>query len=568
MKPRRVTILRKGLFVIALPLVYQALFIGLLLKRQSDMIDAQHLAMHTKDVIEQTEENFRLLLGIQSNLRGLLLTGKSSFIDEMNRDEATLKEGFAALKTLIQDNPAQQARFQRVLQSAQERLDYQHQIMEIIEKGGLTSAQEEVQNLEGKELMEELRKEFEDFRAAEEKLDSQRIEALRRAAIFQNWLLVGGLLVNVGIGALAAMMFSREISSRIETVTKNTRRIANGEALPALVAGSDEIRELDEQFHLLADHLKTARVRERVYQEALERRAAELTRANRDLEQKNQEIEMFVYSVSHDLRSPLVNLQGFGRELGLARNDLQELLRGELSAADRERALQLADRDMAESIHFIQTAVTRLSSIIDALLRLSRAGRVEYHAAMVELKPVIQRIVEAMRGTIAARGAEVVIQDLPPVWGDPTAVEQIFANLIGNAINYLDPQRPGKVEIGSVVREVEGVVKPVTFFVRDNGLGIAEQYLPKVFAIFQRLHGDIASGEGVGLALVRRVVERHGGQVWVESVAGVGSTFFVAFPENPQHSPSSTVAPRKERINVPTPTYDHSTSHYSPGRGR
>ena len=99
---------------------------------------------------------------------------------------------------------------------------------------------------------------------------------------------------------------------------------------------------------------------------------------------------------------------------------------------------------MTESVHYIQTAVTRLSSIIDALLRLSRAGRVEYHPKMVDLKPVIHRIVEAMRGTITERGAEIDVQELPPVWGDPTAMEQIFANLIGNAVQYLDPAAPGK----------------------------------------------------------------------------------------------------------------------------
>src|SRR5205814_1651313 len=126
------------------------------------------------------------------------------------------------------------------------------------------------------------------------------------------------------------------------------------------------------------DHLRAAHLKERVYQEALERRAAELMRANRDLEQKNQEIEMFVYSVSHDLRSPLVNLQGFSRELDLARVELQRLFKGGLSAQERERARVIAERDVGESIRYIQTAVTRLSSIIDALLRLSRAGRVEY----------------------------------------------------------------------------------------------------------------------------------------------------------------------------------------------
>ncbi|HSI13168.1 MAG TPA: CHASE3 domain-containing protein [Chthoniobacter sp.] len=555
MKPRRVTILRKGLLVLALPLVYQALFIGLLMKRQSDVGEAQHWAMHTKDVIEKTENIFGLLIATQSSLRGYLLTGNDSFVEDMNRDDRAAEQVFAELKKMIQDSPGQQVRFAKVLANAEARRNYQHIVMDMVHRDGIEKTQAEIKNLKGRELMDALRVSLESFRAVEEKLDAERIENLQRSTTTQNWLLLAGLALNVGIGALAATMFSREISSRIQVVTANTRRITDGETLPPLVAGSDEIRELDEQFHLLADHLKSAGVRERVYQEALERRASELTRANRDLEQKNQEIEMFVYSVSHDLRSPLVNLQGFSRELALTRKDLQDLLQKELTAEDRQRATALADRDMAESIHFIQTAVTRLSSIIDALLRLSRAGRVEYHPKMVEMKPVMQRIVEAMRGTIVKRNAEVIVADLPPVWADPTAVEQIFANLIGNAVNYLDPARPGRVEIGSMAREVEGVDKPQTYFVKDNGLGIAESYLPKVFAIFQRLHGDVATGEGVGLALVKRVVERHGGKVWVESEDGVGSTFFVAFPSEIKDSPLAGVAPRKERLNV---TVSHS----------
>lgn len=563
MKARRVTILRKGLLVLALPLIYQALFIGLLLKRQHDLGEAQYWAMHTKDVIEMTERVFRLLIAVQSDLRGYLLTGKETFTQDIARDEAELDENLTKLRSLIRDNPKQQEHYQRVMQAAQARLDYQHDVMAIVQREGIDRAKEEAKNMKGKQLMDTLRAELQQFRAAEEGLDEQRLAGLKESANTQDWLLVGGLVLNMGIGAIAAVMFSREIASRIGVVTENTRRITNGEKLPPLVPGSDEVRELDEQFHSLADHLRSARMRERVYQEALERRANELTRANRDLEQKNQENEMFVYSVSHDLRSPLVNLQGFSRELGLAREDLQELLKGELSAADRERAVALANRDMSESIHFIQTAVTRLSSIIDALLRLSRAGRVEYHPRLVDLKPVVQRIVEAMRGTITERGAEIAVSDLPPVWADATAAEQIFANLIGNAVNYLDSKRPGKIEIGTVTREVEGIEKPVTYFVKDNGLGIAESYLPKVFAIFQRLHGNVATGEGVGLALVRRVVERHGGKVWVESQEGVGSTFFVAFPAEPPPAPPPVVAPRKERITLPLPTHDHTTSHHS-----
>lgn len=550
MKPRRITILRKGLLVIALPLIYQSLFIGLLLKRQQDQTNAQFWAMHTKDVLTQTDRVHRLLLSSQSNLRARLATDNSLFSDLIVAGIPEIDAQLARLKSMVQDNPGQQERFEQVAKAAQARLDFERSVIAMLEQGRKEEVQAIIRDLRGQPLMNALSAEIEKFRATEEGLDARRIESLRNSNTNQNLLLIGGLIVNIGIGALAAAMFSREISGRISVVKENTKRIAAGESLPPLVPGSDEIRELDEQFHLLDDHLKSARLRERIYQEALERRANDLGRANQDLESKNQEIEMFVYSVSHDLRSPLVNLQGFSRELGLVQDELEDLLKHDLTTADRERAQTLVSRDVTESVHYIQTAVVRLSNIIDALLRLSRAGRVEYHPKRVELEPVIMRIVEAMRGTITERHAEIGVQPLPSVWADPAAAEQIFANLIGNAVNYLDPKRPGRIEVGTVDRPVEGIEKALTFYVKDNGLGIAEAYLPKVFAIFQRLHGNVAVGEGVGLALVRRVVERHGGKVWVESTEGVGSTFFVSFPAEPQFSPLPSIAPKKERITV------------------
>ncbi len=553
MKSRRVTILRKGLLVLALPLIYQALFIGVLMKRQYDHQEAQRRAVHTKDVLTQTDRVYRLLLTSQSNLRAYVLTENEEFAravaDGENEIEAQLRE----LQGLLEGNPQQQERLRIIAHQTESRLQYERELVALIKNGEREKVKDEVLSLRGKSVMDTLSRDIEDFRETERKLDAQRLDALKDSSKTQNWFLVGGLIINIGIGALAATMFSREISSRIEVVTANTRRITEGETLPPLVLGSDEISELDEQFHQLATRLKAARLKERVYQEALERRAAELTRANNDLAQKNQEIEMFVYSVSHDLRSPLVNLQGFSRELGFARAELEKMRRSDLSPAERERTRQVVERDITESVQYIQTAVTRLSSIIDALLRLSRAGRVEYQPKLVEVEPIILRIVEAMRGTITERGAEVVVQKLPSVWADPTALEQIFANLIGNAVNYLDPNRAGKIEVGSVSRDVEGMEKALTYYVKDNGLGIAGAYLPKVFAIFQRLHGNVAAGEGVGLALVRRVIERHGGKVWVESTEGAGSTFFVAFPADPQLSPLPAVAPRKERINVSGP---------------
>jgi signal transduction histidine kinase len=154
-----------------------------------------------------------------------------------------------------------------------------------------------------------------------------------------------------------------------------------------------------------------------------------------------------------------------------------------------------------------------------------------YEWQEIDVGATVERVVKSLANTIAHKGAKVIIKNLPPAWGDPTAIEQIFANLIGNALNYLDPARGGEIEIG--VAETVGALDLWTYYVKDNGLGIAEGHMPKLFLAFQRLHPNIAPGEGIGLPLVRRMVERHGGRIWVESVEDRGSTFFVSLPARP-----------------------------------
>jgi signal transduction histidine kinase len=260
-------------------------------------------------------------------------------------------------------------------------------------------------------------------------------------------------------------------------------------------------------------------------------RTAELADSNRQLAERNEENETFVYSVSHDLRSPLVNLEGFSKELDMVRGELRQILADcGLPSAVRQKGLDLVDGDMAESIRYIRSAVARLGAIIDALLQLSRVGRVVYRLERVDVQAIVDRVLEAMRGTIQQCGAQVAVGNLPPVMADATATELVFANLIGNAVNYLDPARPGRIEVGTVGDALPGYR---TFFVRDNGLGIPAAYVPKVFQAFQRLHPDRAEGEGMGLAIVRRIVERHGGKVGLDSAPGAGSTFSFTLPDFP-----------------------------------
>jgi PAS domain S-box-containing protein len=253
----------------------------------------------------------------------------------------------------------------------------------------------------------------------------------------------------------------------------------------------------------------------------LEARVAELASANRELSQKSAENESFVYSVSHDLRSPLVNLQGFSQELTLTSQDLEQILSSpSIPSETRDRALALLKGDFAESITFIRNAVRHLGSIIDGLLRLSRLGRIEYQIEPVDMNALAADILSAMHSTIEASGASVAVRPLPAVMADRNAVGQVFANIIGNALKSFDPKRPGVIEISANEQN------PPVFSIRDNGVGIPREFQPKLFQVFQQVHQTPSRGEGMGLAIVRRIVERHGGRVWFESAAGVGTTFF------------------------------------------
>lgn len=293
-----------------------------------------------------------------------------------------------------------------------------------------------------------------------------------------------------------------------------------------------------------------------VLEQRVKDRTDELALSNADLMQKNQENELFVYSVSHDLRSPLVNLQGFSKELTTVSQNIRDVLvQASLPEELERRGLRLVDDDMQRCTRFIQTAVSRLSSIIDALLRLSRAGRVEYQPQVVDIGAVVARINEAMSATIYDRGASVEIGELTAAWGDSTALEQVFANLIGNAVNYLDPNRPGCIEIGSVRAAVQpdDTRSRTTYYVKDNGFGIPEAYHGKVFQALKRLHPEVAKGEGMGLAIVRRIVERHGGSIRFESAVGVGTTFFITLPsaKSPQSLSNGSSSNERTATHVP-----------------
>ena len=268
----------------------------------------------------------------------------------------------------------------------------------------------------------------------------------------------------------------------------------------------------------------------------LEGRVAELARTNRELAEKSAENESFVYSVSHDLRSPLVNLQGFSQELVLSTESLKALLSEPSVPSDiQKRGRSLIDEELAESLGFIRNSVQHLGNIIDGLLRLSRVGRVEYDFQPVNVDEVVGDILNSMRTTILSSGARIDVRPLPNVTGDRNAIGQVFANILGNALKSFDPRRPGVVEISATSDD------PPVFSISDNGIGIPNEYRSKMFQVFQHVHDSRNRGEGMGLAIVRRIVERHGGRIWFESNPGKGTTFLFTFgPASLPEAPGNT----------------------------
>lgn len=245
----------------------------------------------------------------------------------------------------------------------------------------------------------------------------------------------------------------------------------------------------------------------------------EIQRINEELRQKNDEMRQFVYTVSHDLKSPLVTCKGF---VGLMKEDAAE---GRWD-------------DMLDSVGRIERATQRMGDLIEDLLQLSRIGLVRNEPELVDVSELVRSIAEDLDSRIQAARAELTVQDdLAPVFADPVRLRQVFENLIGNAVKYgCGAERPA-IQVGGA--QVNGELR---YFVRDNGQGIAKGYHEKVFRLFQRLETN-TEGTGVGLAAVARIMEVHGGRTWVESELGRGATFWVAFPHD---EVSAVAAPPRE----------------------
>jgi len=227
-----------------------------------------------------------------------------------------------------------------------------------------------------------------------------------------------------------------------------------------------------------------------------------------ELENQNAELERFAYMVSHDLKTPLVTIKGF---LGLLARDI--------AVNDSER--------VTTDIEKINGAADTMGQLLNDLLELSRIGRIMGEPVACDLHGIASRTLELVRSEIDQKRIEVVIEDMPEAWGDETRLVEVYLNLIENAVKFMGDQESPRIHIGSEERD-----DMILCHVRDNGIGIATEYQSQVFGLFERLDADV-EGTGVGLALVKRIIEVHGGEVWIESDgAGCGCAVMFTLPKS------------------------------------
>ena len=443
--------------------------------------DAESVA-HTLQVMNAVSQLQVLIRRSESSERGFLITGREGFARFFEQSKAQTGPTLEQLATLTADNPEQQQRVAEARDLIAERMASYERSMALRTAGDLDGAFADLRADRTEGAMTRLGTLLVEMKAEENKLLEDRTGASRDSTVWLTVVSLSGLAVVLALGALA--------------LTLNRRQIK------ALQAAHGELEAANQ---------------------GLEKRVAERTA---DLKEANDEIQSFAYIVSHDLRSPLVNIMGFTSEIEAMRGDLFDRLAqlraqaGETPESDAELAA-----DFEEALGFIKTSINRMDRLIHAILALSREGRKEFMPVDVDMGQLIASLRDSMTHQLHEAGGEIVIKRLPVIESDRLALEQIFTNLLDNAFKYRRDDVPLRVEVSAV--DTPGFV---TFVIADNGRGIDPKDRGRVFELFRRSGRQDRPGEGIGLAHVRALVRRMGGLISLDSKLGEGSTFKVTVP--------------------------------------
>jgi signal transduction histidine kinase len=332
---------------------------------------------------------------------------------------------------------------------------------------------------------------------------------------------VGAVFLFSGLAAVfLSSGLQRLVSGPVLDLSETAKAVTEKQdySLRAEKRGDDELGQLVDAFNQMLSQIQE---RDSALQQAkenlelrVEDRTRELARRNEELHQSNKELDDFAYIASHDLKEPLRGIHNFS-------NFLLEDYADKLDGEGRSK------------LETLMRLTKRMETLIDSLLQFSRLGRVDLAMDRVDLNQIVAEVLDSLAITLQEEKVQIrVPRPLPKVRADRARVGEIFANLVVNAVKYNDKTQKW-IEIGTTQNGSSPGAGPTVFYVRDNGIGIPEKHFDAVFRIFKRLHGreKFGGGTGAGLTIVKKIVERHHGRIWLESSPGEGTTFYFTLQE-------------------------------------
>jgi signal transduction histidine kinase len=453
--------------------------------------DAGRLALRSQEAITAGTELEKTVISLENGLRGYVSTGNESQLRPWNSGLKVYPGQVRKLERLVSDVPSQQAQVRRIKEQIDDYVNLWATPLLGLARQRLRVAQSVIVTGTGRVRIDQLRDSFAQLFQQEQQLAIKRehsAETTSSRAIAAGW---AGLVLLLLLTLAAWVYVRRSVVRPVLTVAEASRRLAEGDMSARVPpVRDDEIGDLARAFNSMADSLEAS-------SEALAERSRELERSNRELEQ-------FASVTSHDLQAPLATISMYAQLL--EQRHAQELNGGQ------------------QLVEGINAATVKARTLIRDLLEYSRAGRGELLNEPVEMKDVVGEAMEMLAGPIEQSGADVTVEALPVILGDPRKLRQVFLNLISNALKFAED-----IPVVRVSAEVQG--NTAIFAVTDNGIGMDPGQAERIFQPFHRLHGeDDYPGTGIGLAVCERIVEQHGGRIWAQSAPGEGSVFRFTLP--------------------------------------
>jgi len=445
--------------------------------------EAFELASHTQAILSDTADSVELIEDAETGQRGFLLTEREAYLDPYNAAigviPAQLDRLVAETSALPIAGEAAKLRTAGLAKVAELKTS-----LDLYTSDGRGAALEEVMSGKGKAFMEQVRTAAAAIRINQEQQLLARLAIAGRTSRVLVTAQVGTAILVIIISLLTGASFYRNIR--------------------ALRTAQDDLAATNANL-----------------EDIVETRTAALSQAN-------DEIQKFAYIVSHDLRAPLVNIMGFTSELEAAAktvgqfvNERAKLPNGEVPPA----VIETIREDVPEAFRFIKTSTAKMDALIGAILKLSREGRRVLTPEPLAMRQLMETIAATQKHRLDEKNAEIIVQPLPNLIADKLAIEQIFGNLLDNAVKYLAPGRPGVITVRGATKAPFAV-----FEIEDNGRGIAPTDHERVFELFRRAGQQNVPGEGIGLAYVRQLVYRLGGTITLESTFGQGTIFKLNLP--------------------------------------